>query len=108
MLVHKAKSHLSFRWSRLGPNGEIDFFPASSVEAGHIPYPRRDGFPTNVSFERGDFLAWQTEKTEAYSVVTMLSVIKWIHLEGGDDGRPSPPHCLQSGVDEGDRIETIF
>jgi 7SK snRNA methylphosphate capping enzyme len=99
-LIQKAKSHLSFRWSRLGPNGEIDYFPASSVEAaGHIPYPRHDKsqLPSKVLFHCSGFLecdpiplpeaASVEEDEEAkFGVVMMLSVIKWIHLEHGDRG----------------------
>lgn len=85
----KAKSHLSFRWSRLGPNGEMDYFPASAVERnGHVPYPPSEGgFPRNVSFVCGDYLQGEEEEEEGkYGVVVMLSVLKWMHLAGGDDG----------------------
>ncbi|KAF8241892.1 S-adenosyl-L-methionine-dependent methyltransferase, partial [Wilcoxina mikolae CBS 423.85] len=89
-LISKAKSHLSFRWSRLGPGGEIDYFPASSVErGGHVPYPpRSEGFPHNVFFVHQDFLEGEVEGEEegGYGVVMMLSVVKWIHLQGGDVG----------------------
>jgi 7SK snRNA methylphosphate capping enzyme len=124
-LVNKSKSHLSFRWSRLGPGGEVDWFPASSVLShGHVPYPPypsasdsssgsegkgkgkqgeeeeapRWKFPHNVTFECRDFVAdalasrekgYGTEKE--FDVVLMLSVVKWLHLEGGDDGICFPP-----------------
>ncbi|CCX34556.1 Bicoid-interacting protein 3-domain-containing protein [Pyronema domesticum] len=114
ILVSKAKSHLSFRWSRLGPNGEIDYFPASSLEKeGHVPYPTDDaevldydgdgeamdttadgeqeasighgGFPHNVKFIRADYHDWKTELAQ-WDTITMLSVVKWLHLERGDEG----------------------
>jgi 7SK snRNA methylphosphate capping enzyme len=104
-LIQKAKSHLSFRWSRLGPNGEIDYFPASSVEAaGHIPYARNDKsqLPSKVLFHRSGFLECdpipfpETASVDGndgarFGVVMMLSVIKWIHLEHGDKGMFAVP-----------------
>lgn len=81
---------MSFRWSRLGPDGEIDYFPASSVlESGHVPYPPvSEAFPHNVRFVAEDFVASPLPEVEfgRYGVVMMLSVIKWLHLEGGDEG----------------------
>lgn len=104
----KAKSHLSFQWSRTGPAGEPCFFPVSSVLThGHRPYPPRPDadlststvaaavdtpeFPWNVSFRCEDFatsLARDNTAGEhgAYDVVLALSVVKWIHIHGGDAG----------------------
>ena len=88
-LVNKAKSHLSFRWSRLGPAGEVDYFPASAVlAAGHVPYPvpvDAARFPHNVHFAAVDFVRAPAEAAR-YGVVLMLSVVKWMHLQGGDQG----------------------
>ncbi|KAA8904969.1 Bicoid-interacting protein 3-domain-containing protein [Sphaerosporella brunnea] len=76
----------------IGPNGEIDYFPASAVEdAGHIPYMRKiddTQFPFKVVFTCEDFLRWGGigGESDQCDVIVMLSMIKWIHLEHGDCG----------------------
>ena len=97
-LIAKAKSHLSFRWSRLGPNGELDYFPASAVEKfGHVPYPLAEdageGLPHCVGFLNADFVDWKVgENKGQFRTVLMLSVSKWIHLVHGDYGVHPHPH----------------
>lgn len=111
-LVARAKSHFSFRWSRLGPRGELDYFPVSAVEAaGHVAYPLSSQTeaeaeaeawgvaPNRVRFFCGDFFTWSPPSPDRagedgaaedgggrYDVITMLSAIKWMHLDGGDAG----------------------
>jgi len=91
-LIYKAKSSLSYRYSRLGPDGEPDFFPASSVQKyGHRAYPTDPdfpGFPRNVSFVIEDWgeEALNTNQEATYDVVLALSVIKWIHIHHQDEG----------------------
>ncbi|TRM57437.1 Bicoid-interacting protein 3-domain-containing protein [Schizophyllum amplum] len=72
---------------------EPDYFPASCEQLfGAIPIPpveRRDKhvFPHNVSFRNADWVnECIPEDAEGYDVVLALSVSKWIHLNGGDDG----------------------
>ncbi|KAI5888631.1 Bin3-domain-containing protein [Schizophyllum commune H4-8] len=112
-LVRAAWRHRRIVWSLQAPeddhaSGEVsgkrkrrspappepDYFPASCEHFfGPIPIPPseisggRASFPHNVSFRTAD---WTTvsipEDEEGYDVVLALSVSKWIHLNGGDDG----------------------
>jgi len=74
----------------LGPTGEVDYYPASAMEKlGHLPYPLdggREGLPHCVKFLRADFVEWTEGDKGGYRTVLMLSVVKWIHLEHGDEG----------------------
>jgi len=91
-LIKKAHIHLSYRYSRVGPTGEPDYFPTSSVaEHGHRSYPTDPyfmGFPRNVTFADEDWGAEMLDgdQTAVYDVVLALSVVKWIHIHHGDRG----------------------
>jgi len=140
-LLDHARSHLSFRYSRLYPtlaasqmnpsqdaypsqsahpkekHKRVNYFPISSIQGhGHLPYAERvsgredsqDGnkeregvipsFPLNVTFRKEDWGAFSMHEDttyksrvrvpkEEYNVILALSVIKWLHLEHGDNGR---------------------
>ncbi|KAL7270388.1 hypothetical protein RUND412_006909 [Rhizina undulata] len=101
-LVQKAKSHLSFRYSRTAPEGTAEedlkgrdvtnYFPISSVMShGHRPYPHaEDAFPRNVKFIHWDFASAEVPLEEGgFETVLALSVVKWIHLQNGDEGLKS-------------------
>ncbi|KAF8423582.1 Bicoid-interacting protein 3-domain-containing protein [Tirmania nivea] len=139
-LLDHARSHLSFRYSRLCPTltaphmnllqdaylsqsappkarrDRVNYFPISSVQRhGHLPYAQhvagrqdsqdgnkeREGvipsFPLNVTFKKEDWGAFSLHEEmthnsrvmvpkEEYNVILALSVIKWLHLEHGDNG----------------------
>ena len=90
-LIVSAKSHLSFVYSRLEPELHPEgrprevYFPVSAVQKhGQVPYPlHTEEFPRNVRFEDADVLQYGGEGVD---VVLMLSVLKWVHLWGGDEG----------------------
>ncbi|THH12491.1 hypothetical protein EW146_g7645 [Bondarzewia mesenterica] len=71
-----------------------NYFPISCQHMfGPLPIPPSDimggadSFPHNVSFRRADWVNEVIpEDTDGYDVVFALSVSKWIHLNGGDDG----------------------
>lgn len=51
------------------------------------------GFPHNVKFIRADYHDWKTELAQ-WDTITMLSVVKWLHLERGDEGIISLPSAV--------------
>ncbi|KAI0700777.1 Bicoid-interacting protein 3-domain-containing protein [Cytidiella melzeri] len=70
---------------------EPDYFPSSCEHMfGPLPIPLKkhlDTFPHNVVFYTADWVNNEIpEDSEEYDVVVALSVSKWIHLNGGDDG----------------------
>ncbi|KAL0632576.1 hypothetical protein Q9L58_008553 [Maublancomyces gigas] len=96
-LVKKARSHLSFRYSRTAP-GETttgndpernNYFPISSVmEHGHRPYPEDPvptKFPRNVEFHCEDWAKTSISEAGSYDVVLALSMVKWVHLQHLDE-----------------------
>lgn len=97
-LVKKARSHLSFRYSRTAPEetttgndpGRNNYFPISSVMAhGHRPYPEDPvptKFPRNVEFHCEDWARTSISEAGSYDVVLALSMVKWVHLQHLDEG----------------------
>lgn len=98
-LVKKARSHLSFRYSRTGLEEIIisndpernNYFPISSIlEHGHRPYPEDPDptkFPRNVEFRCEDWAKTPTSEAESYDVILALSMVKWVHLQHSDEGK---------------------
>lgn len=132
-LLDNARSHLSFRYSRIyqpppasdevsrtpprhvpppaSTRDRANYFPISSIqEHGHLPFPEHVGtsedgegdqdgraLPFNVTFKNEDWGVLRIHEkppqglgkvhTEQYDVILALSVIKWLHLEHGDEGR---------------------
>lgn len=102
-LVKKAKSHLSFRYSRTAPE-EIatrnesernNYFPISSIlEHGHRPYPEGSNFkkfPCNVEFRCEDWSKASIPESGSYDVILALSMVKWVHLQHLDEGKRNQP-----------------
>ncbi|KAI5840012.1 Bicoid-interacting protein 3-domain-containing protein [Morchella snyderi] len=101
-LVQKAISHLSLRYSRTAPiDGESvpaessqvernNYFPISSVlQHGHRNYhqdldPAK--FPFNVAFRCENWATSPPLEPGFYSVILALSMVKWVHLQGFDEG----------------------
>lgn len=95
-LVQKAKSHLSFRYSRTAPDAgagseRINYFPISSVlHHGHRPYPEdldSTRLPRNVAFRCEDWAKIPISEPESYDVILALSMVKWVHLQHLDEGK---------------------
>lgn len=71
-----------------------DYFPASCEHMfGPLPIPpashgkQQETFPHNVTFRTADWVNQEIlEDSEGYNIVLALSVSKWIHLNGGDEG----------------------
>ncbi|KAH0603453.1 uncharacterized protein H6S33_007775 [Morchella sextelata] len=101
-LVQKAISHLSLRYSRTAPvDGESapaepsqvernNYFPISSVlQHGHRNYhqdldPAK--FPLNVAFRCENWATSPPLEPGFYDVILALSMVKWVHLQGLDEG----------------------
>lgn len=97
-LVKKARSHLSFRYSRTASETitgndpkRNNYFPISSViEHGHRPYPEDSvaaKFPHNVEFHCEDWARTSISEAGPYDVVLALSMVKWVHLQHLDEGK---------------------
>jgi len=95
----------------------LNYFPVSSIQKhGYLPYAGHvagcgdsqedsknwggvtPSFPLNVTFRKEDWGAFSVHEEathngqvkvpkEEYDVILALSVIKWLHLEHGDNGR---------------------
>ncbi|EPY53926.1 Bin3 family protein [Schizosaccharomyces cryophilus OY26] len=96
-LIKKADKHLEFVASRVGPSydhrpmvSRQNFYPISSIKKFsriQIKFQKplnEEGFPHNVHFRAVDILRWQPN--ERFHTVLALSVTKWIHLNGLDEG----------------------
>ncbi|KAJ1568452.1 hypothetical protein HK405_001808 [Cladochytrium tenue] len=111
-MIRKARAHLAFRASLLGPPPqaaaapappapELEYFPVSApLLIGSLPIIRPhdddedDGsgrnpplvFPHNASFRCADFVTEPAplRDQDRVHLVLALSVTKWVHLHGGD------------------------
>lgn len=89
-LIEKAWSHLKFEASLLAPNSDAKeaYFPISMpLLFGGIPLHGSSGFPSNASFDCVDVTAKEAcaDLLGKIDTVLVLSITKWIHLNGGDE-----------------------
>ncbi|RUS32841.1 hypothetical protein BC938DRAFT_474116 [Jimgerdemannia flammicorona] len=70
--------------------------------AAHDGLPR---FPTNVKFRvSGDWTTEEVDETGVYDAVFALSITKWIHLHGADDGIKAFFHKIHRVLKPGGRF----
>ncbi|KDQ10313.1 hypothetical protein BOTBODRAFT_36413 [Botryobasidium botryosum FD-172 SS1] len=87
-------TQLAVAASRCGSIAKSNHFPmAMSHLFGPLPIPPADApqaslcFPHNVTFRTADWVKTGVrDDAEGYDVVLALSITKWIHLHGGDEG----------------------
>ncbi|KAL2314918.1 putative RNA methyltransferase C2A9.10 [Schizosaccharomyces pombe] len=98
VLIQKARKHLEFVSSRIGPvrnpgsivEDQFNYYPISSIKKfSRIPVQlqpplNKQNFPHNIEFETADFLRWESKRK--FKIILALSVSKWVHLNNHDEG----------------------
>lgn len=107
-LVEQARSHISFRCSRLPPSSHLtprdsEYFPVSAL----LSYGHRHTLQAgNVSFAAEDWLFSDNPQTSGpFDIIVAFSVTKWIHLQHLDRGiRMFFKKCADSLSEDGQLI----